>query len=151
MVQLLELLVRFPVEIKSKICYSNGVKIVLQGERPPSWNKIYQSRHWIFRKNLADSVHKRVVIALNILGLRPMNKDHIFNNRVDIIITAYFDKRPLDSDNIGAKLYIDPLKFVLLHDDSPKYVRSTKTISEIDRDNPRLEIEIIPVDKESIK
>lgn len=81
------------------------------------------------------------------MGYQPMDKSKIFDTRVDIIITAYFDKRPMDSDNIGAKLYIDPLKFIVITDDNPKYVRRVSVQSEMDRANPRLEIEILPIDK----
>ncbi len=123
-----------------------AITIVLPRERPISWNKIYESRHWIFRKNLADSVHRKVTAAMVDMGIHPMDKTKMFQGRVDIVVTAFFDKRPLDSDNIGAKIYIDPLKLVLIMDDNPKYVRRVSSQSEIDRENPRLEIVLTPVD-----
>lgn len=123
------------------------MKIILKGERPLSWNKIYQSRHWIFRKQFADSIHQRVVAALIDMGIHPFDKTKMFEGRVDIVVIAYFQNRSLDPDNICSKIYIDPLKFSLLHDDTPKYVRRVSTQSEIDKENPRLEIEIIPIDK----
>lgn len=124
--------------------YQKEIKIVLEGERPSSWNKIYASRHWIFRKELADSVHRKVVRELEKMGFKPMGES-IFKELVDILVVAYFKNRPIDPDNIGAKLYIDPLKFTLIQDDTRKFVRNVTTRSEIDAENPRVEITITQV------
>ena len=118
------------------------MKIVLPNERPVSWNKIYESRHWIFRKTLANSVHRKVIRRLEQMGYRPLDKTKMFTKPVEIDVTAYFKNRPLDADNIGAKLYIDALKFICIMDDGPKYVRSVTTKSRVDTLNPRVEIEI---------
>ncbi len=118
------------------------MKIVMTNERPVSWNKIYESRHWIFRKNLASSVHRKVIRRLEEMGYRPLDKTKMFTKPVEIDVTAYFKNRPLDADNIGAKLYIDALKFICIMDDGPKYVRAVTTRSRVDSLNPRVEIEI---------
>ncbi len=118
------------------------MKIVMPNERPVSWNKIYESRHWIFRKNLASSVHRKVIRRLEEMGYRPLDKTKMFTKPVEIDVTAYFKNRPLDADNIGAKLYIDALKFICIMDDGPKYVRAVTTRSRVDSLNPRVEIEI---------
>lgn len=118
------------------------MKIVMPNERPVSWNKIYESRHWIFRKNLASSVHRKVIRVLEEMGYRPLDKTKMFTKPVEIDVTAYFKNRPLDADNIGAKLYIDALKFICIMDDGPKYVRAVTTRSRVDSQNPRVEIEI---------
>lgn len=78
------------------------MKIVMPNERPVSWNKIYESRHWIFRKNLASSVHRKVIRRLEEMGYRPLDKTKMFTKPVEIDVTAYFKNRPLDADNIGA-------------------------------------------------
>ena len=72
-------------------------------------------------------------------------EEQMFDVLVDITITAYFDKRPLDASNICAKLYEDAIKGWLIVDDSPKYVRSVRTVSEIDKQRPRVEIEVAEV------
>lgn len=118
------------------------MKIVMPNERPVSWNKIYESRHWIFRKNLASNVHRKVIRRLEEMGYRPLDKTKMFTKPVEIDVTAYFKNRPLDADNIGAKLYIDALKFICIMDDGPKYVRAVTTRSRVDSQNPRVEIEI---------
>ncbi len=120
----------------------NDVKIVIPNERPVSWNKIYESRHWIFRKNLATSVHRKVINVLDQMGYQPLDKTKMFDQPVAIMVTAYFKDRPLDADNIGAKLYIDALKFICILDDGPKYVTAVTTKSRVDRLNPRVEIDI---------
>ena len=70
----------------------------------------------------------------------------MFDCRVDILVTAYFDKRCLDSSNIVLKIYEDALKGIVIKDDSHKYVRRVSTQSEIDRSGSRVEIEIFPID-----
>lgn len=80
--------------------------------------------------------------ALLEMGIRPMQKENLFENPVTIHVTAYFAHRPLDADNIAVKPYIDALKYVLLHDDTMSFVVSVTTQSLIDRDNPRVELEI---------
>jgi hypothetical protein len=112
------------------------MKLILEGERPMSWNTLYAGKFWSVRKEEAERVH------LTVLGeLEPDSL--LYQNRVDIIITTYFDKRPYDSCNIPMKLYIDGLAGRLIIDDDIKYVRSSKSIVEIDRQRPRVEIDII--------
>lgn len=116
------------------------MKIVLPKERPTSWNKFYSGMHWTQRKAEAERVHDLVVYeAYKQIGINNIRK---FELPVDITIVAYFAKSWQDADNIAAKLYVDGLKYLLLKDDSPKWVQSVTTTSAIDRDNPRVEIEI---------
>ena len=113
------------------------MKIVLDGERPQSLNKIYSGVHWTKRKAEADRVHTLVRAALPLV-YKP------FDVPVRIVVTAYFKNRPLDASNIFAKVYEDGLVGHLLVDDSPQYVTEIATRSRVDRKNPRVEIEIIP-------
>lgn len=113
--------------------------IVLPNERPMSWNQLYSGRHWSVRQSEAKRVHANVIFAMAEAGLGPGN---IAQAPVDITITAYFDKRPFDADNIASKFLIDGLKGWLIVDDTPKYVHSVRTCSRIDKDAPRVEIEI---------
>lgn len=113
------------------------MKIILEGERPWSWNKMYAGVHWSERKKEADRVHELVRVATSDAKYSTMWC------RVDIHITAYFDKRPLDSSNICAKMYEDGLiKAAIIVDDSPEWVRKVTVQSEIDKDNPRVEIKV---------
>jgi hypothetical protein len=118
------------------------MKIILYNERPISWNKLYAGRHWSFRQEEAQRVHQLIMYSPERIEFTQNPFKEVYPS-CDIIITAYFDKRPLDPDNICAKLYIDGLKGSIIKDDAKKYVRSVKTVSEIDRKNPRVEIDII--------
>ena len=120
------------------------MKLILRGERSWSWNKMYSGIHWAKRKEEADRIHQLVRIELRKAGyhqgVRPWMK-----NKVDIHTTVFFKNRPQDSDNICDKFYIDGLIGMIIEDDTLKFVRKTTTQSEIDQDNPRVEIEVTEV------
>jgi Holliday junction resolvase RusA-like endonuclease len=66
-------------------------------------------------------------------------------NRVDITITWYEPNAKRDIDNIstGAKFILDGLvKAGTIPDDSQRYINSIVHRFEIDRENPRVEVEI---------
>lgn len=116
------------------------LKLVLEGERPWSWNKLYAGVHHTQRSKQARHCHDLVGWTLLTLDYIP-----IFESVVDITVVVYFDKRPFDPDNITAKLYIDGLvKAGVIPDDKKQYVRNVTTRSEVDRDNPRVEILVWP-------
>jgi hypothetical protein len=117
--------------------HSEQITLVLEGEQPMSWNKIYAGLHWSNRKTEARRVHMAVRTALD--PDWPM-----FDGPVAITVTAYFKNRrlQLDASNIAAKMYEDGLIGWLIEDDSPQYVRSMTTISLLDRERPRVEIEV---------
>lgn len=69
-------------------------------------------------------------------------------NRVDITITWYEPNRRRDPDNVvgGTKFIMDGLVAGgAIKDDSQRYVNSITHRFEVDRENPRVEIEIIGV------
>ena len=115
------------------------MKIILDGERPWSWNKMYAGVHWSKRKAEADRIHALVYYSINC--------KEGYLERVDIRVTAYFKNRPLDPDNITSKFYIDGLVGNVIEDDTREFVRRVTTQSEIDKENPRVEIEITEVGK----
>lgn len=121
------------------------MKIVLSKERPISWNKLYSGKFWQVRQVEALRIHSLLRFELNQLGIRGKNDNDLMQNRVDITVTAYFDKNAYDSDNIPAKFYIDGLKGLLYSDDSRKFIRNVTTRSEIDKLDPRVEIEILEI------
>lgn len=121
------------------------MKIVLQNERPVSWNKFYSGMHWSVRQDEAKRVHELVWATLH--SSDDMHTDAMMDGRVDIHITVYFDKRPYDPDNICSKLYVDGLKDNVIENDTRQYVRRVTVQSEIDRENPRVEIEIQEVEE----
>jgi len=122
------------------------MKITLEGEKPMSWNTLYSGQHWSHRAAEAQRVHTMVKYARRSVAgseqVYALRDNPTFPSSVDITITAYFKNRPLDADNIASKFYIDGLKGWLIKDDSPEYVRSVTTVSKIDNENPRVEIEI---------
>lgn len=107
--------------------------LVLPGERPVSWNEYYAGSHWSKRNDEAMRVHSIVRAALD-------PNDDPFQGRVDIDVVVYADSRPMDPDNVCAKLYVDALKGWWIEDDTRQYVRIISTGVEIDKDNPRTEI-----------
>ena len=112
--------------------------IVLDGERPMSWNAFYSGVHWKVRQNEANRVHWLVREKLN-------TDADAYTVPVTMTVTAYFNSHPMDASNICAKLYEDALTGLVLVDDSPKYVDSVTTRSRIDKQRPWVEILISPV------
>lgn len=114
----------------------NELVVILDGERPPSWNKFYAGSHWRERKRDADRIHWLVIAALDGRPARIVKP-------VEIVITAYFKGRQFDPCNVPAKIYIDGLvQAGLLVNDTPRYVDSVTTRSRKDKDRPRVEIVI---------
>ncbi len=116
------------------------MKITVLG-RSPSWNKIYQSKNWYVRKTIADNIHALVQYEMLEMGFRLQQEKNYFKKKVDIELIAYFKNRPLDSDNIPAKLYIDGLKMYILRNDAFNQVGRVTVESKIDP-KERVEIEI---------
>ncbi len=115
--------------------------LILPKEQPISWNKMYAGQHWSKRHTEAPRVHLAVRVELD--PDWPM-----FDTPVAITVTAYFKNKrvQLDASNIPGKLYEDGLIGWLIADDNPQYVRSMTTVSLLDRNNPRVEIEIREVE-----
>lgn len=107
--------------------------IILPGERPMSWNKLYAATYWRKRNDEAIRVHTLVKIATRHVEVK-------FKNKVAITVTGFFDHHPTDSDNICDKFYIDGLRHSVIEDDTMRWVDSAKTQSRIDKENPRVEI-----------
>jgi hypothetical protein len=109
-------------------------KIILSGERPKSWN-VLKRLHWAKWQNEVDRCKWLILEAI-----RPSAP---INEPVDITVTVYYAGRPHDASNVPAKLYEDGLVAAgILHDDAPRYVRSMTTKPRIDKNHPRVEIEI---------
>lgn len=128
--------------MKSHFEEQRTITLMLEGEQPMSWNKMYSGLHWSDRKAEADRVHLAVRVAID-------PNEPMFDKPVAITVRAYFKNKSvqLDASNVSAKLYEDGLIDWLIKDDSPAYVRSMTTVSLLDRQNPRIEIEI----KEALK
>jgi len=108
---------------------------------------LYSGGHWGRRKTEASRVHPAVKeqVEESYPDAKP------FDCRVHITIRAYFKSRPLDPCNITAKLYIDGLHGIIIHDDTMEYVAGVTTMSFVDKENPRLEIEVTPEVQDDIK
>lgn len=118
------------------------LKLILHGERPMSVNKIYAGTHWTQRRNEAQRVHDVVFYELRKLWQHRKIKTPIFTEKVTIVVTAYFAHHPLDASNIPGKIYEDGLKGYVIADDTLLHVDSMMTRSRMDKQNPRVEIEI---------
>lgn len=115
------------------------MKIVIPDERGPSWNDFYAGGHWSKRKGAKDRARQLVRAHLD-PTVAP------FDCIVDIFITVYFKNKPQDSDNICDKILIDGLRPWVIKDDDRRYVRWACTCSMVDKENPRIEIEVTPVE-----
>lgn len=118
--------------------------ITLLDERPMSWNELYTSKHWSYRAKEARRVHALVRATLD-------PNDRPFDEPVLIHMTVYFKNRPQDSCNLTAKLYTDGMLAKgdwqdgarsLLWDDDMRYVTHTMLTPLVDKDNPRVVIDI---------
>ena len=111
-------------------------KFIMDIPQKVTSNKIYSGIHWGTRKGVVDKYHK----AISLLKLKMR-----LNKSVDIIIKFYFKNRPLDCSNcfFMSKCIEDGLvKEKILIDDSPEYVMSITCISHVDKNNPRIEVEL---------
>jgi len=113
--------------------------ITLPNERPLSWNKYWSGMHWSARNREAVRVH-------SLIKYSTLKTKGLFKTLITVKITVFFDKRPYDPDNIAAKPYIDGLKGIFITQDTSKYIDSVTMISRIDKDNPRVEIELKELD-----
>lgn len=99
----------------------------------PSWNALYKANKWA-RKKIVDD--EREALGFLLKGKFPPQKE-----KVDITIRQ-FGKRPIDSDNVCAKLWVDSLKDIgVLVNDTPKYLGWVHTKSE--KGEPKTIIEIL--------
>lgn len=115
-------------------------KIVLMNERPQSWNTL-KRMHW---KKWQEEVDRCKWLILAAIGYQP----EPLNQPVNLIFTVYFkNNKTLDTSNIPCKLYEDGLVAArLLVDDSKEYVHDITTRrAQVDKERPRVEIEIIGV------
>lgn len=104
-------------------------KLVIDNHKALSWNTMYAGMHWTGRRKIAEEIHNLVYAEGLWQGL-PKWKE-----KIDISLVAYL-KRPIDSDNIASKIYVDGLKYGgFIKDDSPKYVGWVKTLSVKDVKN----------------
>lgn len=113
------------------------VTLILEDEQPIGLNRLLAREHWTIRNEEVTRVKLAVRVAID-------PNEPMFDKPVAITIRAYFKNKSvqLDASNVPAKLYEDGLIDWLIKDDSPQYVRSMTTVSLLDRQNPRIEIEI---------
>lgn len=118
------------------------IHLTLEGYKIPSWNQLYSGRHWSKRAAMAAEAKTAVRVAIGDYAGEPEDEP------VHITVTSYVTHHPMDADNICSKLVIDGLIGWLITDDNPKYVLSVTTKSRVDKDNPRVVIEILSQEQE---
>lgn len=121
--------------------------LILEGERPVSWNKFWQQRHWSERSREKNRVALLVRAALPQAVLDgedwPLRKS--CEERPEIVITAYMARPLIDVDNLCTKVYVDALKGWVIEDDDPAHVAAVIPRVVVDRTWPRIEIKISSV------
>ncbi len=105
------------------------MKLIIPDHKAISWNYLYRGQHWSKRAKLAEDIHLLVYASV---CQQANNKEKLYGKKVDIHIITH-QKRPIDSDNICAKLYIDGLKGLIITDDTPEYVGKVTTESIKDK------------------
>ena len=123
----------------------NSTTLTLPNERPQSWNKAYAGQHWTARKAEVERIRLAVRAEID-----PETVE-VFAGPVDVEITVFFADRPLDADNIPAKLYIDALKGWFIADDDRRFVRSVRTVTALDKASPRVVIRLAPAPPEPLR
>lgn len=96
------------------------MRIVLEG-RLPSWNTLYAGVHHTVRTAMKNEWRAIVREALDDMEVT------MYENRVHIIVDAYYKGRECDPDNVCAKLIIDGLKGTVIKDDTSQYIASVTT------------------------
>lgn len=114
------------------------IVIEITDARLPSWNILYEGKHWSARSQMAHLWHALTREALDKLDLE------ILDYKVDIDVMAEYKHPAYDSDNICAKLVIDGMKGRLIYDDSPKWVGWVSCKSVLS-DQDRVTITVKPV------
>ena len=112
--------------------------IVLNGERPVSWNKYWSGMHWSKRSAEKDRVKMLVRAELD-------PNCQMFAQPVEVRVRAFFKGKLQDCSNICIKPYEDAIIGWLIEDDSPEYVTAVRVESHKDNKRPRVEIEIVSV------
>lgn len=115
-----------------------AIKIILDGERPLSWNKYWSGMHWSKRSAEKDRVK---TLVRHHLG----DDVQMFAQPVEIRVRAFFKGNVQDCSNVCIKPYEDALIGWLIEDDSPQYVTAVHVESRKDNKRPRVEIEVVAV------
>lgn len=113
--------------------------LVLEGERPPSWNTLWSQGHWTRRKELKDRCRLATLAAID------PGAAFIYPTPVRIHVRVYYKGRRSDWDNVCVKPYQDALIGVYLEDDNPQHVVGGSIAVYYDKANPRMEIDIVPI------
>lgn len=111
---------------------------------PPSNNKFMGNNHsFHIYGSLKEKWFRYICKALD-SSIKP--KEAI--EKSEVIITYYFkDKRRRDPDNYSGKFLLDPLvKLRVIKDDSFNNIKLTLK-AYTDKDNPRTEIEVVPINE----
>lgn len=92
-------------------------------EKIPSWNTFHSRAHWTKRKEVSDYWHKLIYWSCYEAKIPKFKK-------LWIVIESQ-SKRPLDPDNICAKVIIDGLvQAKIIENDTPEFVKGVLLISK---------------------
>lgn len=127
----------------------SDLTLVLEGERPISWNKFWAMRHWSTRSREKQRVQNLVRAALPHRVLD--GEGWPLREPAAIVITAFMEKRLIDVDNLCTKVYVDALKGWVIEDDDPRHVVSVIPRVVQDRAWPRMEIKVSSVYADEIE
>ena len=100
-------------------------------------NNKLRTVHWGIRASITKKYIKKVKTACRLFRQ--------IETSIDLVVTFYFKNRPLDCSNCAGmcKMIEDGLvEAGIIKNDSPDYVESVTLISKVDKNNPRITIEL---------
>ena len=117
----------------------NMKKIIIDG-RLPGINELVGQGHWAVYAKKKKTSETTVMWAIKAARVP------VYNNKVTVKITCYEPNQRRDHDNVmggAAKIILDALKkSSVIIDDSPKWCKVEYGGVYVDKDRPRIEIEI---------
>lgn len=108
--------------------------------RLPGYNELSSGWHYHARHRVKMSAMEAVGWEIKRQGIQPVE------GKVVVTITCYERDRRRDDDNVtsgAAKIILDALKNNgIIAGDGRKYVECVKVPARVDRENPRVEVEL---------
>ena len=123
-------------------------QVLVLFDRFPSLNEIVEvaKQHYGAYATLKKHLTMSVAIQARAAKLKPVE------SKVEIRFRWLEENRRRDPDNVrhGAKYILDGLvEARVLQDDSQKYIAGLSDTFLVDKSNPRVEVDIIPLEEES--
>lgn len=108
---------------------NQATTIHLPGVKAQSWNEFWRGKHYAARSRDKHAMALLVRAALDPAACEP------YSVPVHVTVTATYKRHPIDCDNLCSKPLLDALQGLLLHNDSPRWVRAVTLQSRRGQDD----------------